>query len=230
MDQKVIWDYYQGEGEDSFAGALPRLSYLVKRAQKLAKIPDRKEILNIGVGGGHLEQLASQIGFTSYSLDPSQIAIEKIQHKGFKGKVGVIESIPYEDEFFETVFCSEVLEHLPLTSLKNGVREIYRVLKQNGYLIGTVPYSELLEANHVICPHCTKEFHRWGHEQSFNKEAMTVLLKENNFNIIRLETRSFVSNNSDNLLGKVRYIGGKVLGRLGVAIANPSLFFIAQKS
>jgi SAM-dependent methyltransferase len=230
MNQKVMWDYYQGEGESSFAGAIPRLSYLVKRAKKLSLSHRNVEILNIGVGGGHLEQLASQNGFTPYSLDPSPIAIEKIKCKGYTGKVGMIESIPYEDEFFGTVFCSEVLEHLPLESLKNGVSEIHRVLKKNGYLIGTVPYSELLEANHVICPHCAKEFHRWGHEQSFNKEAMVGLLKESNFSHIWLETHSFASNNRNDLLGKIRAIGGNVLGRLGVSIANPSLFFIAQKS
>lgn len=224
-----MWDYYQGEGENSFAGALPRLSYLVQRAQKLVATPNKQEILNIGVGGGHLEYLAARSGFIPNSLDPSPVAIEKIQLKGFTGKVGVIESIPYSNELFDITFCSEVLEHLSRESLEKGVSEIHRTLKRKGYFIGTVPYSELLEGNKVICPHCAQEFHRWGHQQSFNKGAMESLLKRNDFSIIRLETHSFTNTNTDNLTGKIRAIGSKVLGRLGVAIANPSLVFIAQK-
>ena len=229
MDQKVIWDYYQGEETSVFSNAAPRLTFLVKSAIKLSSPPKGKKVLNIGVGGGFLEQYAATQGFIPFSLDPSEIAIQKLEQKGLKGKVGYVQDIPYEDQVFDFVFCSEVLEHLNDDALNSGLREIGRVLTKTGYLIGTVPYSETLSANHVICPCCNTKFHKWGHEQSFDKAAMRDLLQRYNFKILKLETYSFQGFAGKDLKGKIRALGGELLGRLGVSIASPNLFFIAQK-
>lgn len=225
-----MWDYYQGEDTDAFAGAAPRLSFLVKSAINLSPSPKGRKILNIGVGSGFLEQYASGREMVSFSIDPSEIAIQKLAQKGFQGKVAYIDSIPYPSESFDFVFCSEVLEHLTDDVLRNGLSEIMRVLVPGGYLIGTVPYSEILSANQVICPSCNVRFHKWGHEQSFNKEAMRDLLQGLGFKLLKLETYSFQSLAGADLKRMVRAIGGWVLGRLGVAISNPNLVFIGQKS
>lgn len=229
MDQKVMWDYYQGESPDTFAGAAPRLSFLVKNAINLSPSPKGRKILNIGVGGGFLEQYSAKRGMVPFSLDPSEVAIQKLAQKGFQGKVGYIQSIPYEDEFFDFVFCSEVLEHLTDGILQSGISEINRVLVPGAYLIGTVPYSEALSASYVVCPSCTLKFHRWGHEQSFNKAALRALLQSFEFKLLKLDTYSFQSFAGKDLKGKARAIGSWMLGRLGITIANPSLFFVAQK-
>lgn len=223
-----MWDYYQGAGTESFSGATPRLHFLVKAAKKIS-LAKEKKALNIGVGGGQLEEISFRYGFVPYSLDPSEIAIKKIKQQGFEGVVAEIDANPYDDQFFDIVFCSEVLEHLHTEILNKGVAEIHRVLKDRGYLIGTVPYSELLDTNTVICPHCAQSFHRWGHVQSFNKEALQHCLERGGFKIITLETRAFTSFKKKRFLQLVRAVGSSILGRLGVAMGNPSLFFIAQK-
>ncbi|MEN2974728.1 MAG: methyltransferase domain-containing protein [Candidatus Caldarchaeales archaeon] len=48
-----------------------------------------------------------------------------------------LEHLPFRDNCFSVVSCTEVLEHLPLP--EKAVREFYRVLEDGGVLIGTVP-------------------------------------------------------------------------------------------
>ena len=50
---------------------------------------------------------------------------------------GNIHSLPFEDNLFDAVICSEVLEHLD--SLESAVSEIVRVLKPGGVLAVSVP-------------------------------------------------------------------------------------------
>ena len=50
--------------------------------------------------------------------------------------------LPFEDASFDTVLCTEVLEHLPEPSVVLG--EIARVLKPGGRLLATVPFSQPL--------------------------------------------------------------------------------------
>lgn len=49
---------------------------------------------------------------------------------------GVGENIPFPDEFFDAVFCSNALDHVE--DPKKTVEEIHRVLKKGGYFILTV--------------------------------------------------------------------------------------------
>lgn len=61
--------------------------------------------------------------------------------------VGRAEEIPVEDESFDSVVCTQVLEHLK--NPNQAVSEIYRILKKGGYCLITVPQiNELHEEPH----------------------------------------------------------------------------------
>lgn len=47
--------------------------------------------------------------------------------------------LPFENEQFQNVFSSEVFEHVPI--INDSIKEIYRVLKPNGKLLITTPFS-----------------------------------------------------------------------------------------
>jgi len=51
--------------------------------------------------------------------------------------VGRAESIPFEDNSFDSVVCTQVFEHLKYP--EQAVKEIFRILKKNGYCLITVP-------------------------------------------------------------------------------------------
>ena len=225
MSQDKIWDYFQNEGIDSFSQATPRYKYIADRVEKSASATLR--VLNIGVGNGGLERelLTKKIDVTS--IDPNESAIERLKELGVDGHVGVIQSLPFEDSSFDCITISEVLEHLKQDDLLQGLKEIRRVLKRDGLIIGTVPFHEKLEDNATVCPHCGEHFHRWGHEQSFDKKKLSVLL-ESEFTLLHISCRTFVPWSAHPmriLKSTFKYL----LGRLGEPIASPSLYFECRK-
>ena len=53
---------------------------------------------------------------------------------------GSVFALPFKDESFETVICSQVIEHIPNT--EDAVRELLRVLKPGGkFILGTPDYA-----------------------------------------------------------------------------------------
>lgn len=230
MNQTKIWDYFQTEGIESFAGSIPRLNFLVIQAKKALKqsVIEEARVLNIGVGNGWLESKCVQQGWKTYALDISEAAIERIEEAGAKGKVGYIEAIPYEDSFFDVIFCSEVLEHLSDKQLHLGLKEINRVLVKGGFLIGTVPFKENLIANQVVCPDCGKRFHMWGHIQSFDVAKLNLIINKY-FKINKMHHIYFFSWNKLNWKGKIGAIFKKILSLFGVPCSNENLFLLAQK-
>lgn len=68
------------------------------------------------------------------------IDMEQTGHEHTLSKVDVYydgKNIPFENEYFDSVFCSEVFEHV--FNLQEVIVEIKRVLKQNGKILITVP-------------------------------------------------------------------------------------------
>lgn len=230
MDQKLIWDYFQDEGCENFSRSMPRLQFLVNQAEKLFNNHSNivPTVLNIGVGNGYLENSCLTKGWNTYALDLSEVAIKKIEKNGGQGKVGLIEDIPYEDDTFDVVFCSEVLEHLLDEQLAMGLKEINRILVKGGYLIGTVPFNENLRLSQVVCPHCGKLFHNKGHHQSFDIDRLAAKLSMS-LEIEKIKVIYFLNWKNLNWKGKLMSIIKKALSVLGLHGNNENIFFVMQK-
>jgi 2-polyprenyl-3-methyl-5-hydroxy-6-metoxy-1,4-benzoquinol methylase len=93
----------------------------------------------------------------------------------------------YENNFFDVVICSHILEHLQAP--ENILNELNRILKPNGALIVGVP-SHVFPFNlwrKYIVPLFNKEQHldrvlgRFGHIQFFTLPQMKKLLKQSHF-------------------------------------------------
>ncbi|MDO8515572.1 MAG: methyltransferase domain-containing protein [bacterium] len=52
--------------------------------------------------------------------------------------VGDIQKLPFKENNFDTIICTQVLEHVKKPWL--AVKEMYRVIKPNGYSLVTVPF------------------------------------------------------------------------------------------
>jgi SAM-dependent methyltransferase len=173
--QDAIWDHFQNEGAASFAGATPRLEFLVKQLRR------GERALNIGVGSGELETLAQRKGVDIWALDPSERAIAQLRHRlslGDRAQAAYGQDAPFPSNHFDVVIMSEVLEHLEPEIRASTLGQVYRMLKPGGRLIGTVPARERLEVLEVVCPNCSHHFHRWGHQSSFTVESMGAVLGE----------------------------------------------------
>ncbi len=231
MKQEKIWDYFQGQALEqslpTFAGSIPRLKFLFQKALELSGNRQLK-VLNIGVGNGWIEHKCRDHGWETYALDPSEVAIRKLEESGISGKVGYIENIPYDDDFFDIIFCSEVIEHLSTEQTNEAINEIARVLNKFGILIGTVPFNENLSESIVVCPDCGKIFHKWGHQQSFNIQSLPTIF----FKRLKLETIKviyFVPWSELNWKGTLSAAIKKTLSILGIHGNAENIFFIARK-
>jgi SAM-dependent methyltransferase len=71
-----------------------------------------------------------------------------------------IQKLPFNDNLFDIVICSHVLEHIP--DDKKGMKEILRVLKKNGWAVLQVPLNEDLEITYED-PSITSPLERLKH-------------------------------------------------------------------
>lgn len=98
--------------------------------------PDCNSILDIGCGTGELSLLIAEMGYTVTGVDLSSKMLSKARSKALaKGleirfEMGDAESLPYEDETFDSVFTRHLLWTLP--NPQKGVESWHRVLKNGG--------------------------------------------------------------------------------------------------
>ena len=223
--QDRIWEHYQNEAEETFVYSQPRSRCLLRR------IPPAACVLNIGVGAGGLEKAALEKGIEIHSLDPNQRAIEKLRREcglGERAQVGYSQEAPFDDQQFDYVVASEVLEHLTDEVLERTLQEVRRMLKPGGWFLGTTPAREDLRKDQIFCPHCAKKFHRWGHEQSFTIERMTQILQPH-FEVETITEKVFVTWSVLNWRGKIVETLRLLRQRLGFRGEMDSLFFAVRK-
>jgi len=120
---------------------------LVKEELKKSK-KSHFEILDIGCGKGTdvfmLNALLKifSLRFTAIDISPVSIEFANMlrEMRGDRNcffKVGNAEKLEFDDDTFDVILCSEIIEHLPKP--ERCLAEIYRVLKMKGLAIITTP-------------------------------------------------------------------------------------------
>jgi len=227
MQQEKIWNYFQNNTAiaDKAFDAGTRYKFLADKTNA------DLEVLNIGVGRGGLESILLSKNVKVYSLDPNEKSIQFLRDNlnlGDRAKVGFSQLMPFNDESFDVVIMSEVLEHLATDILLETLSECQRVLRKGGKFIGTVPADENLIKSLVVCPCCDNKFHRWGHVQSFTQENLYNLLSEK-FNRITIDRKYFGNWKSLNWKGKISSILKQIFLKIGQKGDNENYFFSGIK-
>jgi SAM-dependent methyltransferase len=95
------------------------------------------QMLDVGCGLGHFLKVAMEMGWGAFGTEIASGAFDQLAKLGVNSFCGKLESANYAGEFFDVVYCSEVIEHLldPTTLL----REIARILRPGGLLYLTTP-------------------------------------------------------------------------------------------
>ena len=101
---------------------------------------DGKKVLEIGLGQGADSMKIIDRGALFYGIDLTEESIKRVEarfsifEKIFKElKVAKAESIPYPDNYFDTIYSHGVIHHSP--NILKIVEEIFRVLKPGGQSI-----------------------------------------------------------------------------------------------
>lgn len=119
-----------------------------------------ESILDVGCGTGGVTIPAKQrVGTAGRAagIDPAPemiaVAQKKAQRKRLEidFRIGVIEALPYPEASFDVVTSSLMMHHLPEHLQKQGVAEIYRVLKPGGrLLIADMASPKASPSQHVL--------------------------------------------------------------------------------
>ncbi len=228
MEQDKIWDYYQTQAKEGFASNTGRLDYVAKLVGK------GDVVLTIGVGDLYLERALLNKGAILRVLDPSETSIggarANLEMDAADAKTGYSQNIPFDDNMFDAVVMSEVLEHLDDKVLSETVLEVFRVLKKGGRFVGTVPYRETLKNSEVICPSCECVFHKVGHVQSFDENRLSSVLSSRfSAKLVRVWVSFLPSWRILNLRGRIVALVTKILERFGVYSGKSNIIFEATK-
>lgn len=124
---KNTYKYYVPAGQD--AGVLP--------------LVENSTVLEVGFGSGKLLRELCLKGNDVYGTDVGKDIVEKAKGNGLKNVYLVDsneQSMPFDDDFFDAVYCYEVFEHL--TNPYKLFFEIRRILKPSNNLYFSVPTQE----------------------------------------------------------------------------------------
>jgi 2-polyprenyl-6-hydroxyphenyl methylase/3-demethylubiquinone-9 3-methyltransferase len=116
--------------------------YVVSTLRR-AGVLQGSRVLDIGSGGGFLTATLSDAGYHAVGIDPSMAAVRgAASHVTASFVLAVGEMLPFADDAFEAVVCSEVLEHVEDAGAV--IAEVSRVLMPDGVLVFSLPNRTLL--------------------------------------------------------------------------------------
>jgi len=170
-DNQVFWGGYEGSYKGDFVSSI---------IVSLTKSYIGSVVLDAGAGDGALIQCIRG----QKNIDIA-VGVD-IAPKGGGVLKGDIRTLCFGDNVFDTVVCTDVLEHLNDEDLLSCIRELNRVLKPGGMLILTTLNQEDLTAETVRCPDCGCVFHRWGHQQAFSVTQLSNLFDDNGFRVSKI--------------------------------------------
>jgi len=186
--KEINKDYYRYIEEYDWVEISDHYRGLESFFHKLRESIMRRNIKKYGRHGKYLDAgcgtglLLRHLPKGSVGLDINPRNIEKAKKHAPKATLfeGDIEKMPFKDEDFSTVVCTEVIEHQP--DPKPTVKEIKRVLRKGGVLIGSVPSDSPIWFLRFLSSTCPRgePFHK-----NFKKEELITLFRD--FNIIKLK-------------------------------------------
>ncbi len=97
---------------------------------KLADYKIGGKFLDVGCGAGEALCVAKEHGMEPFGIEINPKLVKICKDKGLNAHCGTLEEINFPDNYFDTVWISQVIEHV--CSPKDLLREVKRILKQNG--------------------------------------------------------------------------------------------------
>jgi SAM-dependent methyltransferase len=114
--------------------------YPRRRGFLLAELRAGDRVLDLGCGAGEFTAELAAAGAAVVGIDVAQAALERARakHPGLEFRIAPLDGpLPLEDNSFELVWASEVIEHVADTA--RWLSEVRRVLAPAGRLLLTTP-------------------------------------------------------------------------------------------
>jgi ubiquinone/menaquinone biosynthesis C-methylase UbiE len=111
-----------------------------------------KTVLDAGCGAGDVVRYLIEKGYDARGVELSSYATKKYSmdliKKGFVKNASLID-IPFEDNYFDVTFSSEVLEHIHEEDIPIVIKELYRVTKRMLFLTISLRPSSNFNKYHI---------------------------------------------------------------------------------
>lgn len=140
-----------------------------------------KRVLDIGCATGMLLNHLKNDGFETYGVEICKESAEYAKkHYSLNVYENQLKDCEFEDNYFGLIHFSHLIEHVP--NPNEFLRNVYRILSPNGYIILTTPNADGLFAKkykehwRAVMPQ-----HLW----LFTKKTLISFLKELGFTIIK---------------------------------------------
>ncbi|NIN00285.1 MAG: methyltransferase domain-containing protein [candidate division Zixibacteria bacterium] len=125
-------------------------------------------ILDVGIGLARLLEHFPEL--QRYGVDVSFRYLEEAQKKGIEVCYALIEEMPYKEECFDIVICTDVLEHV--TDLNLTVLKILTVLRSDGLLIVRTPFKE--DLSWYVSE---QNPYKYAHLRTFDENSLRLLFE-----------------------------------------------------
>jgi ubiquinone/menaquinone biosynthesis C-methylase UbiE len=148
---------------------------------KLLSIPKGNIILDVGAGQGRYREQCSHLRYVSQDFCQYDGAGDAsgLQTGSFNTSqidiVSDITRIPVEDESFDAILCTEVLEHVPYPI--KAIQELARVCRIGGLLILTAPFASL---THYAPYHYYSGFNRYFYHEILPANGFRIVEEQVN--------------------------------------------------
>lgn len=135
IDYVDILDHFKGVESLFLAYRINKLLKLIKRNKNAGPF------LDVGCGTGAVLRYLPKES-VGLDINPWNLRKAKRYVPSAHLVLGDAENLPFKEDVFLTIVCTEVLEHLERPS--EAIREIYRTLNGNGIFLGSVPRHSFL--------------------------------------------------------------------------------------
>jgi SAM-dependent methyltransferase len=173
--------YYElGESYFWLAAHYDSVKRLAEPLLEAGKEQGRITILDVGCGCGNLINYLVRWGKV-VGLDASADALTFCQTKSsVKVVQASVENIPFAGNTFDFIFAIQTIEHAEDDG--RAMRQLYNILKPNGFLIVTVPAFMFLWGFHD---------EKYGHFRRYTKSGFGQLSSDAGFIILKLRYLNF---------------------------------------
>lgn len=183
METSLYKELY--ENEESYWWFLGNRDIVFRQFEKYVDFKKSKlEILDIGCGTGSVLSNLKKYG-NSHGIDNSEEALKFCKMRGLKNiQKSDATNTPYGNNSFDAILALDIMEH----TLNDGlfISETYRILKNDGIAVITVPALNILWSNHDVA---------LGHQRRYSKKELKQKILTQNFKILKLSYFNFFNKN-----------------------------------
>lgn len=209
---------------------IPKIGERVEKASRF--VIKNEKLLDVGCGDGIIHYFVKDKVKNIYGIDNSKIDLVKAKKRGMIVQSTNLDEgkFPFESGFFNFVTCLDVVEHVKDPRIL--IKEIYRVLKEDGILILSTPNVRF--SDHLfklifrgIFPKTSEDdsLYDGGHIHFFTFKDIRILLTEIGFRSLKEE--GIINKEKRGWKGRLLE---KILGvKFMLEFRTPGILLIAKK-